>query len=109
MNNSLLGTLHQNSLVDGLITLQLIASRRAVPHKSLLTLEHQNWTVDEIKVKLGRVFDDIGRSKQMTGALRGQQLSIVGTERNGSLTVPDQLKQSIRGATVSGGLNSTTR
>lgn len=108
VNNSFLGTLHQNSLVDGLIALQLVASRRAVPHKSLLTLEHQNGTVDQIKVKLGRIFDNIGRSKQMTRALRGQQLSIVGAERNGSFAVPDKLEERICGATVSSGLNSTT-
>lgn len=43
VDKTLLGALHENGLVGGLVALELEIARRAIANKSLLTLEYQNW------------------------------------------------------------------
>lgn len=49
MHQALLGPLHQNRFIGGLIALELQVAGRAIAHESLLALQYKNWSVNLTK------------------------------------------------------------
>ena len=53
------------------------------------------WSVDQVEVVLCVLFGGIQVGKQMSGLLAGDELAIVGAERDGAVGVPDQIEEAV--------------
>lgn len=62
--------------------------------------------IDQVKVELGYLLDGLRGGKQMPGPLGGQELAIVGPERERAVAVPDQFEQGIGTPPIAGGLDA---
>ena len=59
MHLSALSSLNLDGLIGGLVALQLVGTRRLVAYKTLVTLEHQDGSVDQVEVVLGLVLNGV--------------------------------------------------
>ncbi len=61
-------------------------------------LIQKNWhtrSVDQVEVVLGAFLDVVSVGEEVSGLLAGHELSVVGAERDGAVSVPDQVEQAV--------------
>ena len=78
MNHSFVGSFHHNCLIGGLIALQPCGAAGLVPDETLVTLQHKDWSIDEIEVIFGVLIHSIAIGKKMAGFFCTDKFVIVG-------------------------------
>ena len=78
MNHSFVGSFHHNRFISSLIALQPCRTAGLVAHKTLVTLQHKDWSIDEIKIIFGVLIHSIAIGKKMAGFFRTDKFVIVG-------------------------------
>ena len=80
MNHSFVGSFHNNCLIGGLIELQPCGAAGLVPHETLVTLQHKDWSIDEIEVIFSVLIHGIAIGEKMTRLFRANKFVIMGFE-----------------------------
>ena len=81
MNHSFVGSFHHNRFISSLIALQPCRTAGLVAHKTLVTLQHKDWSIDEIKIIFGVLIHSIAIGKKMAGFFRTDKFVIVGWKK----------------------------
>ena len=82
MNHSFVGSFHHNRFISSLIALQPCRTAGLVAHKTLVTLQHKDWSIDEIKIIFGVLIHSIAIGKKMAGFFCTDKFVIVGWNIN---------------------------
>lgn len=98
MNCPLFCPFNQDSFVAGFVALQLAGSGAFVAHEALLALKHENGSVDQVEIVLSVLLGSIAVGKEMARLLGANEFSVIALERNGTILVPVQLKESTWGS-----------
>ena len=90
---SLLGALHLDGGVAGLVALEPVAARGPVTNETLLTLQHQDRPVDQVEVVLASLLDGVNIGEQMAGLLGPDILVVASLESHSTVLEPDEIKE----------------
>lgn len=78
-------------------------------HDELHPVKEATLPIDQVEIELGDLLNGLRGGKQVSRTLGGQELAIVGAERQRTIAMPDELEESVGTATIASGLNATTR
>lgn len=95
INDAFLRSLHLDALVGRLVALQLRIAGGPVADESLLALQHEYRTIDEVEIVFAILVDRVGGGVEVTRSLRHDVTAVVRAERQRTVTLPDQIEQGV--------------